>query len=271
MSAQQVLAKGKFYRATSTPAGRLGPTIIQPNHALYDDDYTSSTVILNENSNTEQPTMSLFRRRQTKRQMVTLEDWFRGIQHIRNPLDLTIFLLSSPEDWDFNKKVQLLLLLPKKAIRDATGMNLLEIRLEDAGQPQLAQVVRWLCFQNLPWRFQMSNRLWCYMKMGKDDVMSEIVQRSAYIKEELQTMQTSLELLETNANSNTEEAIDKCNQINQYKTELQLVEGSYREFNDVLWGVEKAIPVGPLGRAFRAFRKNLDWYLSSQMRQACAN
>ena len=271
MSAQQVLAKGKFYRATSTPAGRLGPTIIQLNHALYDDDYTSSTVILNENFNPEQPTMSLFRRRQTKRQMVTLEDWFRGIQHVRNPLDLTIFLLSSPEDWDFNKKVQLLLLLPKKAIRDATGMNLLEIRLEDAGQPQLAQVVRWLCFQNLPWRFQMSNRLWCYMKMGKDDVMSEIVQRSAYIKEELQTMQTSLELLETNANSNTEEAIDKCNQINQYKTELQLVEGSYREFNDVLWGVEKAIPVGPLGRAFRAFRKNPDWYLSSQMRQACAN
>lgn len=72
------------------------------------------------------------------------------------------------------------------------------------------------------------------MKMGKEDVQGEIVQRSAYIKEELQTMQTSLELLETNANSNTEEAIDKRNQINQYKTELQLVEGSYREFNRCL-------------------------------------
>lgn len=215
--------------------------------------------------------MSLFKRRQTEHQMVTLEDWFRGIQHVRNPLDLTVFLLASPKDWDFKKKLQVLLLLPKKAIRDNIGMNLLETRLEDAGQPQLAQVVRWLCFQNLPWRFRMSNQLWCHMKLAKEGKFGEMVQRSTYIKEEVQNLQAFLELLETDTNNDTTQLIDKRNQINRYRTELQQVEKLYQEMDDLLRGVDKAIPAGVLGRAFRAFRKNPDWYLSPQMRQECAD
>lgn len=42
--------------------------------------------------------MSLLKRRQTKNQMVTLEDLLREIKHVRNPLNLTVFLLSSPKD-----------------------------------------------------------------------------------------------------------------------------------------------------------------------------
>lgn len=164
----------------------------------------------------------------------------------------------------------MLLLLPKKAICDAIGMNLLETRLEDAGQPQLAQVVRWLCFQNLSWRFRVSNRIWCYLKMGEENMLRKTVQLSAYTKEELQALQTSLELLETNAISKAEEAIAKRSQVDRYKKEFQQVERSYQEYVDILWGVDEAIPVGVLGRAFRAFRKDPDWYLNSQMRQACA-
>lgn len=108
------------------------------------------------------------------------------------------------------------------------------------------------------------------MKMAKDDKFVEMVQRSAYIKEEVQTLQASLESLETNTINSTEEVIDKHSQINGYRAELQLVEKLYREVDDLLRGVEKTIPAGVLGRAFRAFRKNPDWYLSSQMRQKCA-
>ena len=221
-------------------------------------------------SNPKRPTMSLLERRQNKHQMVTLEDWLRGIRHVRNPLDLTIFLLSSPKDWEFKNKVQVLLLLPKKAIRDDIGMKLLETRLEDAGQPELARVVRWLCFQNLPWRFRMSNRIWCYMKLTNEEGFGEMVQRSAFIKEELRTLQASLELLGTDTNNNTKQAIDTHNQINRYKVELQWVEECYQEMDAVLGGVEGVIPAGVLGKAFRAFRKNPDWYLSPQMRQGCA-
>lgn len=194
--------------------------------------YVSGSIM----SNPKQSTMSLFNRRQTKHQMVTLEDWLRGIRHVRNPLDLTVFLLSSPKDWDFKKKVQVLILLPKKAIRDAVGMDLLENRLEDAGQPQLAQVVRWLCFQNLPWRFRMSNRMWCYMEMLKEDMFGEMVQRATFIKEELQALQAFLELLETDTNNNTEQVIERHNQINRYRTELQRVEEVYQETDNILGG-----------------------------------
>lgn len=197
-------------------------------------------------SNPKRPTMSLVERRQTKHQMVTLEDWLRGIRHVRNPLDLTVFLLSSPKDWEFKNKVQVLLLLPKKAIRDDTGMKLLETRLEDAGQPGLARVVRWLCFQNLPWRFRMSNRIWCYMKLTNEGGFGEMVQRSAFIKEELRTLQASLELLGTDTNNNTKQAIDTHNQINRYKAELQWVEECYQEMDAVLGAWNESYLLGCL-------------------------
>lgn len=39
-----------------------------------------------------------------KPQMETLEDRLREIKHIRNPLDLTVFLLSSPKDRTLKEK-----------------------------------------------------------------------------------------------------------------------------------------------------------------------
>lgn len=130
----------------------------------------------------------------------------------------------------------MLLSLPKKAIRDAIGMDLQETRLEDAGQPQLAQVMRWLSFQNLPWHLQVSNRLWCYMKMCREEMLGEAVQQSAYIKEELQALQMTLDSLETIPNNNIEEVTDRNNRINQYQSELQLVEATYQDIDSILGG-----------------------------------
>lgn len=215
--------------------------------------------------------MSLPKPRQTKHQMKTLEDWHRGIRDVRDPLDLTVFLISSRKDWDFKSKVQVLLLLPKEAIRDYTGMNLLETRLEDADQPQLAQIVRWLCFQNLTWSSRISEHIWCYMKMAKDDFLNEMVQRSTFIKEELQTLQAPLKSLQKNTNNSTEEVIDRRNQINRYKTELQRVEEAYQGADHILRRLEGEIPVGVVGRAFKSFRKNPKWHLSPKICQECAD
>ena len=81
--------------------------------------------------------------------LVTLEDWLKGIKRIKTPQDATQVLLS---DWPLADKIKVLLLLPKKAIQNTTGMRILETRLEDPRHTQLAQVVRWLSFWNLPRR-----------------------------------------------------------------------------------------------------------------------
>lgn len=49
--------------------------------------------------------MSPLKRRQGKLQMVTLEDWLREIQHVRDSLDLIVSLLSSSKNWDFKTKI----------------------------------------------------------------------------------------------------------------------------------------------------------------------
>ena len=56
------------------------------------------------------------------RQFLTLEDWLKGINKIKDPLKLTDVLLS---DWPFVEKVKILGSLPKKAISNKTGMGVL--------------------------------------------------------------------------------------------------------------------------------------------------
>lgn len=125
--------------------------------------------------------------------------------------------------------------------------------------------------KKVPWSIPVSNRLWCFLTLPRDNLLGDILQRPAYIREELQKCQTSMESLEANDNGNAEEYLDKRNQISQHKAELRLLEQSYQEFNEILHGVVAAIPTGVLGKEFRALTKDPDWYLNPQLRQDCAD
>ena len=189
--------------------------------------------------------------------LLTLEDWLtRGIKRVKNPQELTNLLLSK---WPFAGKVQLLISLPKKATRNDIDMRLLESQLEDAGHTQLAQVVRWRSFWNLPRKRLRESLEWSHVIVCGDMGMRRIVQLEIYVQEEKKA-------LEKSGKSDTETTA----QLEDYDNALQVLNEDYWNLSRIIGMVEGAIPAGALSRAFKSCRMNPDWYLCQWLRQDCA-
>ena len=194
---------------------------------------------------------------------LTLEDWLtRGIKRVKDPQELTELLLSK---WPFASKTKLLLALPKKAIRNDTGMRLLESRLEESGYTQLAQVVRWLSFWNLPKKNLRLSLEWSYAIVCCDMGMRRVVQLEIYIQEERKALEK-----ESLGSSTGKSATKITAKLDEYDKALQFINEDYWNLSREIWKVEGLLPAGALSRAFKSCRTNPDWYLCQWLRQDCA-
>lgn len=199
-----------------------------------------------------------------KRQQSALEDWLKKSKKIRDPLKLTDILLS---DWPFVNKVKILISLPKKAIRDNTGMRLLESRLKESGCFQLAQVVRWLSFWNLPKQSLDEGLGWSAIVIMTDNAIRLVVQREIYVQEELKALQKSL-VLEELDDKNKRVTKKAC--LKEYETELENLNNLYWDTVHIAGENMGKMPAGILGRAFKSCRTDPEWYLCQWLREDCA-
>ena len=198
------------------------------------------------------------------RQFLTLEDWLKGTRKIKDPLKLTDVLLS---DWPFVEKVKILGALPKKAISNKIGMGVLELKLEKSGCPQLAQVLRWLLFLNLPDHRIECGLEWSNRLISIDVEMRRIIQREMYLEEEIKALQKSL-ALEEQGDENDKDT--KRAQIEAYETQLYGLNQRYWDFRRYSGKVEGDMPPGILQRAFKSCRSDPEWFLCPWIREDCA-
>lgn len=194
-----------------------------------------------------------------KNGMLTLEDWLRDVEHVRDPQVLSNVLLS---DCLFTDKVKILISLPKKAIGDIVGMRILESRLEDSGHQQLAQLVRWLSFWDLPKRKLKWSLTWSDLVVLWDTGMRRAVQREVFVQEEVRSLRKSLALSEDDKRQST--------QLSAYEAELDSLNREYWRFSSVLGKLEGEVPPGILSKAFKLCRTDPNWYLCLWLRKDCA-
>lgn len=197
-------------------------------------------------------------------QLLTLEDWFKATGKIKDPLKLTDVLLS---DWPFGDKVRILGLLPRKAIANKNGMELLEVRLEESGHSQIAQVLRWILFWELPRHLMKRGLRWSHCLIMIDVEMRQIIQREIYVQEEIKALQKSLELDEE---SDKTEKSKKKAQLEAYEAHLCGLNRRYWDFRHFSGKFESNMPSGILRRAFKSCRSDPEWYLCSWLREDCA-
>ena len=200
-----------------------------------------------------------------KRQQLALESWFKRVNEVKDPLKLADILLS---DWPFANKVKVLVSLPKKkAIQNNIGIQPLESRLENSGCFELAQVVRWLSFQNLPKQSLDEGLKWSECMIKIDIGIRRAVQREIYIKEEAKALVKllALEGVEDENKRATKKAL-----LQEYETQLEHLNKFYWETIRFLERKESDIPAGILSKAFKSCRTDPDWYLCQWLREGCA-
>ena len=228
------------------------------------------------------------KRTQEPQQLLTLEDWFKGIGKIKDPLELTNVLLS---DWPFGDKARILGLLPKKAIGNKVGMELLELQLEEFGHFQVAQVLRWILFWNLPRHRIKLGLKWSNRLISIDVEMRQIIQRETYLQEEIKALQKSVALEEEGDKKEkaTKKPIKQASkqttkkpikqsikkptkeaQLNACETHLRGLNKKYWDFHRSSGEVEGDIPNGILRRAFKSCRSDPEWFLCPWLREDCA-
>ena len=191
--------------------------------------------------------------------MWTLEEWLRGVKHVRDPQAFSNALLS---DCLFTDKVKILISLPKKAIGDVVGIRMLESRLEDSGHHQLAQFVHWLSFWDLPERDLEWSLTWSDLVVLWDIGMCRAVQQEVFVQEEVRSLRKSLALSENDKTEST--------QLSAYEAKLDSLNREYWRLSSVLGRLEGEVPPEILSKAFKLCRTDPNWYLCLWLRQDCA-
>ena len=166
-------------------------------------------------------------------------------------------------------KANVLFSLPLNAIHDKTGVRLLESQLEEFGYVQLAQVVRWLEFCNLPKKRLEKDLEWSKCIIQGDIMIRWIVQRETYAQEETRALQKSLALEEVDDKTEGE-AVAGTAKLKKYKAELRCLNDGYWEMSHAAYLLEAEISDGVLKRAFKQCRADPEWYLCQWLREDCA-
>lgn len=205
-------------------------------------------------------------KKRTQQQQRQLADWVKRAKKTNDPLKLTDLLLS---DWPFVNKAKVLFSLPLNAIHDKTGVRLLESQLEEFGYVQLAQVVRWLEFCNLPKKRLEKDLEWSKCIIQGDIMIRWIVQRETYAQEETRALQKSLALEEVDDKTEGE-AVAGTAKLKKYKAELRCLNDGYWEMSHAAYLLEAEISDGVLKRAFKQCRADPEWYLCQWLREDCA-
>lgn len=190
----------------------------------------------------------------------------KHIRSHRNPRESASILLSS--NFTFTQKAGWLFDMPLSAIRNIQKLKLLEADLEYAGYPELARILRWLSFcGNVSEDGRKQNTEWSQSVVILDTKGRWVVQRERYLHEEVQALEKSLVL---STDDDKEDMGASQRQLDAYKKELQCLNDEYNTLYRQIWQLEGDIPYGVIKRAFRAYRKDHNWYLCEWLRQDCA-
>lgn len=187
----------------------------------------------------------------------TPEYWYQYLCQINNPKDLTRPLLSNKRS--FADKVKILLAVPESALARSVDMRWLESVLEKHGHYQLAQLVRWKMFWTIDTHRINKIKRWSQRIVKADVEFRWILQREAYIQQEIGALKTL---------DGADLTITR-NQLIAYETELQRLNGYYWKSRKLTGELKGNLP-DDITRAFNACRSNPAWYLCAWMRQDCA-
>lgn len=200
------------------------------------------------------------------RKSVITRAW-RRLEKSQNPRELTRILLSSK--FSFRTKANWLMGMPMRAIKNIGYLRLLENDLENAGHFQLAQIIRWHIFwENTPNDRRRQQLEWSQRVIETDIEARWIVQRERYLQEEVQALQKSLKLPADDDKKKDMKALQS--QMDTYEKELRCLNTEYSTYSRLKWQLEGDMPDGAIGRAFKAYRKDPDWYQCKWLRQDCA-
>ena len=143
----------------------------------------------------------------------------------------------------------------------------MESQLEEFHFSQLAQVVRWLSFWNLPEDSQELGLTFSERMVLIDVKIRRILQREMYLVEETNALQKSVALEE--AGDKNERATETA-QIMEYESQLHDLNKEYWDFCRLSGEVEGELPARILRRAFKSCRADPEWYFCPWMRENCA-
>lgn len=190
--------------------------------------------------------------------------WYKHINETKHPRELTKILLSNRS---FVDKANLLVTLPDTVTEKVIDLRWLEFQLEDAGHTQLAQIVRWQIFWNVYEAWRKHNLEWSQKAVVADIQGRWIVQRKEYVQEEFQASHKSMALYSTSPED--KEMAMKTSQLSTYEEELQQLEKQLWDHARLCWKLEARMTSGSHEMAFRAYRKDSNWYLCAWLRQDC--
>lgn len=159
---------------------------------------------------------------------------------------------------------------PKKlAYKKQSKLLWLESKLDEAGHIKMAQFIRFALYNE---EDNESDMDWCSRIIRADVKARWLVQREAYLIEEVQALHKSLSLLPLNADEAVcaAAATQAEFKLKMYEKELRLLDNAYWAHKKHIWLLEAGIPVSAAGRAYEARWKNIpDWYLSEWLRRDC--
>ena len=198
----------------------------------------------------------------------SVEDWYKHICETQDPRRLTKILISNRS---FIDKANLLFALPPTVSEKSVDMRWLESKLEDTGYSQLAQIVRWNIFWRLSKDSRKKNLNWSQKVVVADIKGRWIVQRRTYLQEEIRYLRKFLSVpLISAVEAENKDASKKIYQLSAYEEELQHQDRRIWDDAQHYWKLEVEMPSGCQERAFRAYRKDPNWYLCAWLRQDCA-
>lgn len=119
-------------------------------------------------------------------------DWHQRLIQNQNPRELVGTLLS--DELTFEEKAKIVLAMPKSATNKFVDVRWLESKLEKHGHHQLSQVVRWNMFRNLDPVSRKNIREWSHAMVKTDIEVRWVMQREAYVREELHALRKLLKL-----------------------------------------------------------------------------
>ena len=214
----------------------------------------------------------------------TAEDWHAHLRRNPNPQKMLICLSS---DISLSGKRRILDAFlqacvhksqkcespqdPKKpAGRKHSELLWFESKLDEASHIETAQFIRFALYKE---EDNEDDTNWCSRVIREDVKARWLVQREAYLNEEVQALRKSLSLLPPKADEavSATAAAKAESKLRVYEKELRHLNNAYWTHKKHIWLLEAGTPVSAAGRAYETRRKHIpEWYLSEWLRRDCA-
>ncbi|KAJ5944819.1 hypothetical protein N7516_004987 [Penicillium verrucosum] len=216
-----------------------------------------------DNDRTIEPSSSKMQSQQTpptyeESTQDVMKKYAKQVKHAKTPEDLLEPLLS---DMNIDEKRKLIQDAPDIVFASDGGTTKtlnLETQLENANYDELAQrVVYRYHFLNAS-----SNRDWCKKLIKLDITLRWIVQRRIWLEQKVKALQTRQRQYMSDLD---------LHKLETYEEQIKSLNSKYWDGHREQWAVSDGIWSLSANRAIKRQRKHADWYLSSDLREDCAN